>query len=71
MYTNIRNGVLTAGGAMARGVSTPIIIGGLRLIAGQTGCDNIVNWNLVNRLEMVSRNSDRPIEFCLPGDTSI
>jgi hypothetical protein len=43
----IRNGVLMAGGDMALGVPTPIIIGGLRMLAGQTGCDNIVNWNLV------------------------
>lgn len=44
----IRNGVLMAGGAMALGVPTPIILGGLRTLAGQTGCGNIVNWNLVN-----------------------
>jgi len=50
----IRNGVLMAGGAMTFGVPTPIIISGLRLLAGQTGCDNIVNWNLVNRNDLVS-----------------
>jgi hypothetical protein len=44
----IRNGVLMAGGAMALGVPTPIIIGGLRMLADQTGCSNIVNWNLVS-----------------------
>ena len=43
----IRNGVLMAGGAMALGLPTPLIIGGLRALASQTGCDNIVNWNLV------------------------
>jgi len=50
----IRNGVLMAGGAMALGVPTPIIIGGLRILAGQTGCDDIVNWNLVNRNDLMS-----------------
>ncbi len=44
----IRNGVLMAGGAMTLGVPTPIIIGGLRTLADQTGCGNIVNWNLVS-----------------------
>jgi hypothetical protein len=44
----IRNGVLMAGGAMAIGLPTPLIIGGLRTLASQTGCDNIVNWNLVS-----------------------
>jgi len=44
----IRNGVLMAGGAIALGVPTPIIIGGLRTLASQTGCDNIVNWDLVS-----------------------
>src|SRR5215467_7520329 len=38
----IRNGVLIAGGSIALGVPTPIIISGLRLLADQTGCDNIV-----------------------------
>jgi len=50
----IRNGVLMAGGSMALGVPTPIIISGLRLLAGQTGCDNIVNWNLVNRNDLTT-----------------
>jgi hypothetical protein len=50
----IRNGVLMAGGAIALGVPTPIIIGGLRILAGQTGCDNIVNWNLVNRNDLTT-----------------
>jgi hypothetical protein len=44
----IRNGVLMAGGAMALGLPTPLIIGGLRTLADQTGCGNIVNWNLVS-----------------------
>ena len=44
----IRNGVLMAGGAMALGGPTPIIIAGLRTLADQTGCGNIVNWNLVS-----------------------
>ena len=34
-------------GAMALGLPTPLIIGGLRTLADQTGCGNIVNWNLV------------------------
>ena len=33
---------------MALGSSTPLIIGGLRTLADQTGCGNIVNWNLVS-----------------------
>jgi hypothetical protein len=44
----IRNGVIMAGGAMALGVPTPIILGGLKTLAGQTGCGNIVNWDLVS-----------------------
>ena len=44
----IRNGVLMAGGAMALGLPSPLIIGGLRTLADQTGCGNIVNWNLVS-----------------------
>jgi hypothetical protein len=36
------------GGAMALGVLTPIILGGLRTLTGQTGCGNIVNWDLVS-----------------------
>jgi len=48
-YGCIRNGVLMAGGALEIGVPAPIIIGGLRVLAGQTGCDNIVNWDLVTR----------------------
>ena len=43
----IRNGVLMAGGAMALGLPTPLIIGGLRTLADQTGCGSIVNWDLV------------------------
>lgn len=44
----IRNGVLMAEGAMALGLPTPLIIAGLRTLADQTGCGNIVNWNLVS-----------------------
>ncbi|MGB0028041.1 MAG: hypothetical protein WBP64_14495 [Nitrososphaeraceae archaeon] len=40
------NGVLMAGGAMAPGVPTPTINGGLRTLADQTGCDNIVKWDI-------------------------
>ena len=50
----IRNGVLMAGGAMAIGLPTPLIIGGLRTLASQTGCDNIVNWNLVSSGDLKS-----------------
>ncbi|HZI71308.1 MAG TPA: hypothetical protein VFD60_09115 [Nitrososphaeraceae archaeon] len=56
----IRNGVLMAGGAMALGVPTPIIIGGLRLLAGQIGCDNIVNWNLVTLGDLKSLQDQLP-----------
>ncbi len=42
------------GGAIALGVPTPIIIFGLRILAGKTGCDNIVNWNLVNRNDLTT-----------------
>jgi hypothetical protein len=38
----IRNGVLMAGWAMALGVPIHIIIAGLRTLADQTGCGNIV-----------------------------
>jgi hypothetical protein len=54
----IRNGVLIAGGAIATGVPTPIIISGLKILAGQTGCDNIVNWNLVNRDDLKIQAAD-------------
>ena len=56
----IRNGVLMTGGAMALGVPTPIIISGLRLLASQTGCDNIVNWNLVSLGELKSLQDRLP-----------
>ena len=56
----IRNGVLMTGGAMALGVPTPIIISGLRLLASQTGCDNIVNWNLVSLGELKSLQDQLP-----------
>jgi hypothetical protein len=49
MYTSIRNCVLIARGSFALGIpTTPIIIHELRILADHTGCDNIVNWNLVN-----------------------
>lgn len=50
----IRNGMLMAGGAMALGVPIPIIIAGLRTFADQTGCANIVNWNLVSLSDLRS-----------------
>jgi hypothetical protein len=50
----VRNGVLMAGGAMALGVPQPIIIAGLRTLADQTGCGNIVNWNLVTSSDLTS-----------------
>jgi hypothetical protein len=56
----IRNGVLMAGGAIALGVPTPIILGGLRVLAGQTGCDNIVNWNLVSLGDLKSLQDQLP-----------
>lgn len=31
---------------MAPGVPTPTINGGLRTLADQTGCDNIVKWDI-------------------------
>lgn len=42
----ITNDVLMAGGALAHGVPTPIVNGGLRTLTDQTRCGNIVNWNM-------------------------
>lgn len=56
----IRNGVFMAGGAMAAGVPTPFIIGGLKLLAGQTGSDNIVNWGLVGLGDLKSLHNLLP-----------
>ena len=50
----IRNGVMMAGGAMALGLPTPLILGGLRTLADQTGCGNIINWNLVSMGDLKS-----------------
>ena len=44
----IRNSVLMAGGAMTLGVPAPLVISELRILASQTDCDNIVNWNLAS-----------------------
>jgi hypothetical protein len=41
----IRNGALLGGGAKLLGVPTPLIIGGLSMLAGQTGCDGVVNMD--------------------------
>ena len=39
----IRNGALLGSGAKLIGIPTGIILGGLRMLAGPTGCDDVVN----------------------------
>ncbi|MGA9172296.1 MAG: hypothetical protein WBZ20_19345 [Nitrososphaeraceae archaeon] len=45
----IQNGILLGGSALALSGgnlgSLPLIIGGLKILSTQTGCDNIVNWD--------------------------
>ncbi|MGC2383875.1 MAG: hypothetical protein WA631_12285 [Nitrososphaeraceae archaeon] len=56
----IRNGVLMAGAAMALGVPAPLIIPGLKTLASQTGCDNIINWDLLTLTDLKSLQSVLP-----------
>jgi hypothetical protein len=44
----IQNGILLGGGALALGLPPPMVIPGLKALSGQTGCDNIVNWDALN-----------------------
>jgi hypothetical protein len=44
----IQNGILLGGGALALGLPLPMVIPGLKALSGQTGCDNIVNWDALN-----------------------
>ena len=45
----IQNGILLGGSALTLTGgnlgSLPLIIGGLKILSSQTGCDNIVNWD--------------------------
>ena len=45
----IQNGILLGGGAFvlfgSNAGTLPLIIGGLKVLSSQTGCDNIVNWD--------------------------
>jgi len=48
----IQNGILLGGGALVlfggNAGTLPLIIGGLKALSSQTGCDNIVNWDGLN-----------------------
>ena len=48
----IQNGILLGGGALVlfggNAGTLPLIIGGLKTLSSQTGCDNIVNWDSLN-----------------------
>ena len=48
----IQNGILLGGGALVlfggNAGTLPLIIGGLKALSSQTGCDNIVNWDSLN-----------------------
>ncbi|NAL78159.1 hypothetical protein [Nitrososphaera sp. AFS] len=44
----IQNGILLGGGALALGLPLPMVIPGLKALSGQTGCDNIVNWDALD-----------------------
>src|SRR5437660_1376828 len=48
----IQNGILLGGGALVlfggNAGTLPLIIGGLKGLSSQTGCDNIVNWDNLN-----------------------
>jgi hypothetical protein len=46
----IRNGAILGGGAMTFGLPPGLIIGGLNLLAGPTGCDGIVNLQILNNM---------------------
>ena len=46
----IRNGALLGGGAMALGLPSFLIIPGLDLLSGPTGCDGIVNLQILNNM---------------------
>ena len=59
----IQNGILLGGSALTLTGgnlgSLPLIIGGLKILSSQTGCDNIVNWD---------SSDSKPVEFV---DTNI
>jgi hypothetical protein len=58
----IQNGMLLGGSALAiiggNVGSLPLIIGGLKILSTQTGCDNIVNWDSLdsNQLSLFDTN---------------
>ncbi|MGA7898253.1 MAG: hypothetical protein WCA39_05250 [Nitrososphaeraceae archaeon] len=45
-----KNGALLGGGAKLLGVPTGIIISGLDMLAGPTGCDGVVNTGALKEL---------------------
>ena len=48
--TCIRNGALLAAGAGLSSIQLDLIIGGLQILEGPTGCGGIVNWDMVNQV---------------------
>jgi hypothetical protein len=44
----IQNGILLGSGALAVGLPLPMVIPGSKAFSGQTGCDNVVNWDALN-----------------------
>jgi hypothetical protein len=57
----IQNGILLGGSALTltggNVGSLPLIIGGLKILSSQTGCDNIVNWDSLdsNQLSLLTQ----------------
>ena len=46
----IRNGALLGGGALTLGLPPGLITRGLEMLAGPTGCDGIVNFQILNNI---------------------
>lgn len=44
----IQNGILLGGGGTLLGLPLFMVIPALKALSGQTGCDNVVNWDSLN-----------------------